>query len=68
MPWYDDRMVPATQMLQAIGQAGLSFGSLFELLSTRPVLNQMTAFSAFALPINGTFEVLQRWCNDPCPF
>lgn len=68
VPWYDNRMVPATDMLRQLGPTNLSFANLFGLLSTKPVLNQMTAFSALAVPGTGMFSVLQRWCNDPCPF
>jgi len=68
VPWFDNRMLPATQMLQQMGRTGVSIANLLNLLSTKPVLNQMTAFSALGIPTLGNFTVLQRWCNEPCPF
>jgi len=65
-PWFDDRVVPATNALKAIGQSSLSQAGLFGVLSVKPVLNIQTTYSILGVPKNGSWSSWTRWCPFPC--
>jgi len=66
-PWYDNRLDPAIDMLKAM-QGQYSLSKIYSLLGTQPVFNQMTVMTVLMTANNGTMQVFQRWCNEPCPF
>jgi acid ceramidase len=64
----DDRRDPAKKCMNETGQSSLSLGSLFNVLSTRPVLNKLTTYTTL-LQVEGSMETYIRECPDPCwPF
>jgi len=65
-PWFDNRVVPAENALNAIGQAHLTMSGLFDVLSTKPVFNIQTTYSILAVPQNSTYMSWTRWCPFPC--
>jgi len=65
-PWFDDRVTPANNAMNAIGQKGLTLGGMFNVLSTKPVFNLQTTYSILACPALGTYASWARWCNYPC--
>ena len=47
-PFYDDRRTPAIHCFDEIGQQNVSLPALYNILSTKPVLNQVTNFVRFS--------------------
>jgi len=65
-PWFDDRVVPADDAMESLGQANLSYESLFEVLSVKPVLNLQSTFTMLTSAADGNYTSLTRWCQYPC--
>jgi len=65
-PWYDDRVKPADDAMNSLGQDQLSISNLFDVLSVKPVLNLQTTFTMLACPADGTYQSLTRYCKYPC--
>ncbi|CAL4066544.1 unnamed protein product [Meganyctiphanes norvegica] len=70
-PFYDDRRTPAVQCLQEKGQESLSnrnasLSLIYNVLSTRPVLNKLTTYTALMDVSGGYIEAWLRSCPDPC--
>lgn len=65
----DDRITPANKCMNLIGQQGLSFAGLFNVLSSKPVLNKLTVYTALMEVKTGRVETYVQDCKDPCwPF
>lgn len=65
----DDRITPANRCMNQFGQDKLSFASLFNVLSSKPVLNKLTVYSALMELKTGKVETYIQYCGDPCwPF
>jgi len=65
----DDRVTPANTCMQKSGQEGLSFEGLFNVLSSKPVLNKLTVYSALMEVETGRLETYIQYCPTPCqPF
>jgi len=68
LPWFDDRAVPAEESLSDIGQYSITMAQIAQnVLTVKPVLNQMTTYTAVMAASNGTMSVWNRYCNSPCP-
>jgi len=65
-PWFDDRVDPADNALNALGQKDITLTGLFNTLSVKPVLNIQTTYTILAVPRNGTYMSWTRWCPFPC--
>jgi len=65
-PWYDDRRVPANDGMDAMGRKNLTLEGIFNVLSTKPVLNLQTTYTILSCPIDGFFESFIRDCVYPC--
>jgi len=65
-PWFDDRVKPADDAMTALGQKKLSLDGMFQVLSTKPVLNLQTTYSILACPADGTLQSFTRYCPYPC--
>jgi len=65
-PWYDDRVDPANNGMNAIGQQAVTLDKMFDVISTKPVLNLMTTYSILACPADGTYKSWARNCPYPC--
>jgi len=66
-PWYDDRIYYANKGMNEIGPAAVTLEKMFGVLSTKPVLNQMTVYSILMNPSIDEYSSWHRHCNDPCP-
>ncbi|XP_041356893.1 acid ceramidase-like [Gigantopelta aegis] len=65
----DDRRRPANKCMKEMTQKGVSFGGIFDVLSTKPVLNKLTTYAALMQVDSGTLETWLQYCPDPCyPF
>jgi len=66
MPWYDDRVDPANNVITSFGQQGIDLNKMMQVLTTKPVLNIETVHSILACPATGEFSALIRYCPYPC--
>jgi len=66
MPWYDDRVDPANDVLNNFGQKGFTLDKMMQVISTKPVLNIQTVHSILACPATGEFSSWLRYCQYPC--
>lgn len=62
----DDRRTPANKCMMNLTQQAVSFAGIFDVLSTIPVLNKLTAYTALMEVKTGRFESYIRYCKDPC--
>ncbi|KAM5264764.1 acid ceramidase isoform 2-T2 [Ctenodactylus gundi] len=62
----DDRRTPAKMCLNRTTQENISFAAMYDVLSTKPVLNKLTVFTAMIDVTKNRYEVYLRDCPDPC--
>uniref|UniRef100_A0A646QE44 Acid ceramidase n=1 Tax=Hemiscolopendra marginata TaxID=943146 RepID=A0A646QE44_9MYRI len=68
-PFYDDRRTPAINCLDKLTQTNSSLAGLFNVLSTKPMLNKMTTYTALMQVSTGHLETYLQYCENPCwPF
>ncbi|GAB6029115.1 Solute carrier 6 [Chamberlinius hualienensis] len=68
-PKFDDRRGPAKTCMNNMGQKNLSFGGLFDVLSTVPVLNKLTVYTALMEVSSGKLENYIQYCqSEDCPY
>lgn len=65
----DDRITPANNCMNKLGKEGFSFDGLFNVLSSKPVLNKLTVYTALIEVKTGRLETYIQDCKSPCwPF
>ena len=64
----DDRRTPAKHCIEQIGQKNINLTGLLSVLSTKPVLNKLSIFSALMSSEYNIFEGYIQNCSDPCPY
>lgn len=65
----DDRVTPANTCMNEMGRGNASFKGIFNVLSTRPVLNKLTVYAALIEVKTGKMETYIQYCPTPCwPF
>uniref|UniRef100_A0A2I3MBA1 ceramidase n=1 Tax=Papio anubis TaxID=9555 RepID=A0A2I3MBA1_PAPAN len=62
----DDRRTPAKMCLNRTTQENISFENMYDVLSTKPVLNKLTVFTTLIDVTKDQFETYIRDCPDPC--
>uniref|UniRef100_A0A0B7BT65 Acid ceramidase n=1 Tax=Arion vulgaris TaxID=1028688 RepID=A0A0B7BT65_9EUPU len=62
----DDRRGPAHKCMNQMGQQNVGFAGIFNVLSTQPVLNKLTTYTALMNVGKGTLETYIQTCEDPC--
>nr|XP_033799873.1 acid ceramidase [Geotrypetes seraphini] len=62
----DDRRTPAMKCMNKITQEKISVPTIYDVLSTKPVLNKLTTFTALMNVAEGTLETYLRDCPNPC--
>ncbi|XP_030836959.1 acid ceramidase [Strongylocentrotus purpuratus] len=65
-PFYDDRRDPAIKCMKNMTQANVSSKSFYNVLSTKPVLNMLSLFTALMHVREGTLDTYIRHCPQPC--
>ncbi|XP_002126997.2 acid ceramidase-like [Ciona intestinalis] len=65
-PFFDDRRADAKKCMDHSGKKGIGFSSIFDVLSTKPVLNQLTTYTALMQVNAGKLETYIRECPHPC--
>uniref|UniRef100_A0A3B5Q4Q4 Acid ceramidase n=1 Tax=Xiphophorus maculatus TaxID=8083 RepID=A0A3B5Q4Q4_XIPMA len=62
----DDRRTPAMKCMNKTTQANISVKTLYDVLSTKPVLNKLTTYTTLMQVSEGKLESYIRDCPDPC--
>ncbi|CAF1137068.1 unnamed protein product [Rotaria sordida] len=68
-PIFDDRLTPCIKCMKIKGQDDVTFESLFNVLSSRPMLNTLTVYSTLMELSTGRYETYWQHCRDedaPC--
>ncbi|CAF0930105.1 unnamed protein product [Rotaria sp. Silwood1] len=68
-PFFDDRITPCIECMKNKGKNQVTFESLFNVFSSRPVLNKLTVYTALMEPATGRLESYYQYCRDedaPC--
>jgi len=65
-PWFDNRVTPANDAMNSMGQKAISYQDLFQVLSVKPVFNLQTTFTMLTSAGLGTYETFTRYCPYPC--
>ncbi|XP_053475546.1 acid ceramidase [Ictalurus furcatus] len=62
----DDRRTPAMKCMNKTTQANISVKTVYDVLSTKPVLNKLTTYTTLMEVSKGTLESFIRDCPSPC--
>ncbi|KAK7929013.1 hypothetical protein WMY93_005408 [Mugilogobius chulae] len=62
----DDRRTPAMTCMNKTTQTNISIKTLYDMLSTKPVLNKLTTYTTLMQVSEGTLESYIRDCPNPC--
>jgi len=62
----DDRRTPANKCMMQKGSAAMGFPAIFDVLSSRPVLNKLTTYTALMQVNSGAMESYLQYCPEPC--
>lgn len=62
----DDRRTPAMKCMNQTTQANISVKTIYDVLSTKPVLNKLTTYTTLMQVSEGKLESYIRDCPDPC--
>lgn len=62
----DNRRGAAMKCMNRTTQKNISFGTVYDVLSTKPVLNKLTAYTTMMSLSESKFETYLRDCPDPC--
>ncbi|KAK2865530.1 hypothetical protein Q7C36_001586 [Tachysurus vachellii] len=67
MPLFlDDRRTPAMKCMNQTTQANISVQTVYDVLSTKPVLNKLTTYTTLMQVSKGKLESFIRVCPNPC--
>ena len=56
-PFFDNRRDPGMQCMNSTGEANINFSTLYDVLDTKPVRNQLTTYTVLMDVANDRFEV-----------
>ncbi|XP_013386217.1 acid ceramidase [Lingula anatina] len=62
----DDRRTPGMRCMNQTTQQNVGFAGIFNVLSTKPVLNKLTTYTALMQVNAGKLETYKQHCDDPC--
>ncbi|XP_075716265.1 acid ceramidase [Rhinoderma darwinii] len=62
----DNRRAPAIKCMDRTTQKNISFATIYDLLSTKPVLNKLTTYTTLMSVSESKYETYLRDCPDPC--
>jgi len=65
-PWFDDRVAPANNAMNAMGRSNLTLDGMLQVLSVKPVLNLQTVHTILSCPADNSYQSFTRFCNYPC--
>jgi acid ceramidase len=64
--FFDDRRTPATKCMTNTTQKAIGHAPIYNVLSTKPVLNLLTTYTAMMQVNTGYLETYIRDCPQPC--
>lgn len=64
-PWFDNRRAPAEHCLTEDFNDHIDFRALFEVLSSHPVRNRLTTYTALMSTQSGAYEAYFQFCDEP---
>lgn len=62
----DNRRALAMKCMNKTAQKNISFARIYDMLSTKPVLNKLTTYTAMMSISESKYETYLRDCPDPC--
>uniref|UniRef100_A0A8D3E471 Acid ceramidase n=1 Tax=Scophthalmus maximus TaxID=52904 RepID=A0A8D3E471_SCOMX len=62
----DDRRTPAMKCMNQTAQKNISVNTMYDVLSTKPVLNKLTTYTTLMQVSEGKLESYIRDCPNPC--
>uniref|UniRef100_A0A7N8WZ53 Acid ceramidase n=1 Tax=Mastacembelus armatus TaxID=205130 RepID=A0A7N8WZ53_9TELE len=62
----DDRRTPAMKCMNQTTQANITLKTMYDVLSTKPVLNKLTTYTTLMQVSEGKLESYIRDCPNPC--
>ncbi|XP_071978616.1 acid ceramidase [Engystomops pustulosus] len=62
----DNRRAPAMKCMNRTTQKNISFATIYNMLTTKPVLNKLTTYTTLMSVSESKFEAYLRDCPDPC--
>uniref|UniRef100_UPI003AAD6DAD acid ceramidase n=1 Tax=Centroberyx gerrardi TaxID=166262 RepID=UPI003AAD6DAD len=62
----DDRRTPAMKCMNQTAQKNISLKTMYDMLSTKPVLNKLTTYTTLMEVSKGNLESYIRDCPNPC--
>uniref|UniRef100_H3AMR5 Acid ceramidase n=1 Tax=Latimeria chalumnae TaxID=7897 RepID=H3AMR5_LATCH len=62
----DNRRTPAMKCMNKTTQMNISLATIYDVLSTKPVLNKLTTYTTLMDVVEGKLEAYLRECPDPC--
>uniref|UniRef100_A0AAY5EK42 Acid ceramidase n=1 Tax=Electrophorus electricus TaxID=8005 RepID=A0AAY5EK42_ELEEL len=62
----DDRRTPAMKCMNQTTQSNISVKTVYDVLSTKPVLNKLTTYTTLMEVASGKLESFIRDCPNPC--
>lgn len=62
----DDRRTPANKCMQQKGRKAMGFPAIFDMLSSRPMLNKLTTYTALMQVNTGKMETYLQYCGAGC--
>ncbi|KAM3864769.1 acid ceramidase [Diretmus argenteus] len=62
----DDRRIPAMKCMNQTTQTNISLKTMYDMLSTKPVLNKLTTYTTLMEVSKGKLESYVRDCPNPC--
>ncbi|KAI5211225.1 Acid Ceramidase [Manis pentadactyla] len=65
-PFLDDRRTAIKTCLNQATQENISFATMYDVLSTKPILNKLSVFTTLIDVTKDQFETYLRDCPDPC--
>ncbi|XP_033096592.1 acid ceramidase-like [Anneissia japonica] len=65
-PFFDDRRTPATKCMNKMTKEKAGLAGIYNVLSTKPVMNLLTTYTALMQVNSGYLETYIRDCPQPC--
>jgi len=65
-PFYDDRRTPCIKCMNKIPSKNVTVGHIFDILSSKPMLNKLTTYTSIMTVKTGAMETYIQTCPDPC--
>jgi len=65
-PFFDNRRDPGNKCMAEVGQKNVGIPTLYDVLSTKPVMNLLTTYTTLMQVDKGSMETYNRVCPQPC--